>query len=997
MKQSWDWDELADTFTLTASETAFLTGSPHNRLGLAILLKTYQHLGRFPSAKDDIPFIVVEYIANQLNCSVSEFDQYDWHRGRVRNHRQAIRQLLGFRQITQADKQKLQSWIQTEVLPHEHRLEQLRQQARDYLHKRSIEQTTDKQLNRLLKAAIRQHETRFFEQIHAKLTNEMRTALNDLVERSDLAERNERIEVETGQTGLQTVSGITLRHLKSHPGKASVKNFKRAADKLRSLQALGLPTELLAAYPRRFLQQYRQMVAVESPSQLLRRRQRNRVQYDVMLAIFCWLHQQMLTDDMVDLFIDCLRDIKVSAESRVERELVAEFKRVRGKDSLLARLAEKMLENPDATIREAVFPIADEEKLREIIAEFKADKTRYRKPVRIKMHRSYGHHYRQLLPVLLDVLSFRSNNKHHQPLIDGLALVQEYLNESHPLYPAEEDVPLDDVIPVSWRGWVLEKDGKGRQRVRRLRYELVVLQRLRDYLRCKEIWVVGANRFRNPDDDLPADFSAKSADYITALGWPLEADAFIEQLKADMRRSLKQLNDGMATNDAVEILERDNGHIKIAPLKAQASPPNWKRIKQEVKRRWHMTTLLDIVKEVDLQVDFASCFNSLAASERLSRAEIQLRLLLCLFGLGTNTGIAAVSMGKHGMSVNDLAYIRRRFVHRDALRQAIAKVTNAIFDVRQTVYWGEGSTAVAGDSKQFAAWSQNMRSQWHRRYRKTGVMVYWSVENNATCIYSSVKAPASSEVAAMIKGILNHCTTMRVERSYVDTHGQSHVGFAFCHLLGFDLMPRLANIQRQKLYLPDDCADDYAELEHILNGTIDWEAIRTQYLQLMNYTTAMRLGLAEPEAILQRFRRENAKHPTYKALQELGKAVKTIFLCRYLHAEELRREINSALNVIETWNGVNDFILYGNSGEIPKNDLDGQEIVALSLHLLQNCLIYINTLMVQEVLSEPRWHAKMTAADWRAMTPLFHKHVNPYGIFELDMTQRIPLQQAVAA
>ena len=32
---------------------------------------------------------------------------------------------------------------------------------------------------------------------------------------------------------------------------------------------------------------------------------------------------------------------------------------------------------------------------------------------------------------------------------------------------------------------------------------------------------------------------------------------------------------------------------------------------------------------------------------------------------------------------------------------------------------------------------------------------------------------------------------MEVDRQYVDTHGQSHVAFAFCHLLASRLLPRL--------------------------------------------------------------------------------------------------------------------------------------------------------------------------------------------------------------
>jgi hypothetical protein len=55
--------------------------------------------------------------------------------------------------------------------------------------------------------------------------------------------------------------------------------------------------------------------------------------------------------------------------------------------------------------------------------------------------------------------------------------------------------------------------------------------------------------------------------------------------------------------------------------------------------------------------------------------------------------------------------------------------------------------------------------------------------------------------------------------------------------------------------------------------------------------------LTDPEAILRRLTRSNVQHPTDRALAELGKAVKTIFLCRYLSDEALRREIHEGLNV----------------------------------------------------------------------------------------------------
>ena len=153
----------------------------------------------------------------------------------------------------------------------------------------------------------------------------------------------------------------------------------------------------------------------------------------------------------------------------------------------------------------------------------------------------------------------------------------------------------------------------------------------------------------------------------------------------------------------------------------------------------------------------------------------------------------------------------------------------------------------------------------------------------------------------------------------------------------------------------------------------------------------MRLGTADSEALLRRFTQANTTHPTYEALAELGKAVKTIFLCRYLHEASLRREIHEGLNVVENWNSANAFIFYGAGSEFATNQVEDQELGVLALHLLQISLVYVNTLFIQEVLGEPAWRERMTTEDWRGLTPLIYHHVNPYGRIELDLETRLPI------
>ena len=211
-------------------------------------------------------------------------------------------------------------------------------------------------------------------------------------------------------------------------------------------------------------------------------------------------------------------------------------------------------------------------------------------------------------------------------------------------------------------------------------------------------------------------------------------------------------------------------------------------------------------------------------------------------------------------SYEELLHIRRRFIHPAALKDACARVATATLAIRNNAIWGDVGTGCASDSTKFGAWDRNLMTEWHARYGGRGVMIYWHVEKRSTCIYSQLKRCSSSEVASMIEGVLRHCTDMEIQRQYVDSHGQSVVGFAFCHLLGFELAPRLKAIARQKLAIPSaNIRSELSNLPPILSGVINWDEIEHQYDEMVKYAAAMQSGTADPEVILRRFARSERR------------------------------------------------------------------------------------------------------------------------------------------
>jgi len=300
------------------------------------------------------------------------------------------------------------------------------------------------------------------------------------------------------------------------------------------------------------------------------------VRYALLVAL-CWTRQAELVDGLVELLVGLIHRINARAERRVEKELIDELANVPGKRGIFTKIIDAVLEHPDDTVREAVYPVVPGgvKTLSALARELKATERAVAEKVRYQLRGSYSHYYRRMLAPLLAALEFRCNNSACRPVMDAIGLLARYAGtgSDQRLYAAGEKVPVDGVVPKAWLDAVIDDDG----RVEQIPYELCVLITLRDALRRREVYVQGAGRWKDPDEDLPGDFEDNRDVHYAALAKPLDATEFIGSLRERLDEALTRLDAALARgiSGGVRIITRQGAPwVSVPKLGKLPEPKN---------------------------------------------------------------------------------------------------------------------------------------------------------------------------------------------------------------------------------------------------------------------------------------------------------------------------------------------------------------------------------------------------------------------------------------
>ena len=961
----------------------------------------------------------------------------DQHRT-IRQFKQEIRALFGFRPATLDDKPAFLDYCNSYIFPLALKSDEVFAQSLEYFKTQKLEPYSDKQLHRFLNEAHHGFETELFAKITGSLSDNTKKKLDQLLIDNDLvvdgddddndttaatessevaAEADEQAEENKDKSSTTTdAKPINLGTLKNLQVMLKIHSILAEIQKYQYLEELGLPTNLeTPGCTRKLLVKYFERIMSEFPYSIERYKPSKRYAY---LTIFCYIRRQLTADTLTDLLLKMLHRISTRAKNFVDKNLKLDNARVSGKMGTLLTIAQKSIAHPSGVIESTIYPSVSQEHLTAIVTDLGENGDWYQNLIKTKALSLYEHNNRHIIWALMEALEFGAEpqlsrtlrvvsflkqlNKTEKIKKKKIKKTDQDIKQLNPLKTrAYDPIILDNLVPVKWLPFVAIKDPHDngspstKIQINWHSLELAVFEMIKTQINVKNIWISGAYRYRNPTLDMPPDFDENEDYYFNLLGLPKDPKVYIKSLQNRVNTGLQGLNDSILSNQKVIIKDRKKqGAIKITPFTPQKEPQNIALLKLEITKLWPNLNLIDILKETAMRTDFLKRFESVASRESIPEATLSKRLLLCLFGLGSNAGLKRMSgLAQDSEKYDNLLYIKRRFINCANVRSAIQDILNELLAIKDQKIWGIG-TISAADSKKISVWDQNLMVEWHARYGGRGVMIYWHVKDGC-CIHSMLKTCSSSEVGSMIHGILHHDTLMDIDKLSVDTHGQSAIGFGFSELFNFDLLPRIKNINKQKLYCASKSKkDDYPNLTDALaSEAIVWKKIETSYREMVRTAAALKIRSVEPEVMMSRLSTDNKLNPVYQSLTELGKASRTIFLCRYLSSEELRIQINEALNVVERVNGIMGFIFYGRLGEISTNKIADQELSLLCLHLLQVCMCYINTILIQNVLKDPKWAAILSIEDWRALSPLFHGHINPYGVLFLDMNSRIKIEK----
>jgi len=747
----------------------------------------------------------------------------------------------------------------------------------------------------------------------------------------------------------------TLEWLQSAPKKRSPKNMAAIFEKIDFLTGLGIAAIELPGVSLQRLQDYARLMQQRSPRSFKRLKPVSQI---LQLVSFLKVSLSQISDMAIQLTGKMTSDICSRALANVKKGDATTIVSYRG-----------ALTN--------IFDMANDEKV-----EPDALRTKI-----LELQKTFGETvFPSRLAAVRSELVDQNQNKSIRPLLKRLAKLDIKGNEDDKglsgltalrgLYE-NSNTALPDQLKGHTKAWTsLIDEQKDRERAFRA-FEAETLLNLRKSFRSGSCWLDYSNTFRDRDHLLipTAEWEKHKRRHYGLLRLPANVDDYLAPLIKAAELGIKAVAAALSRGE-LEINEND---ISLDRLEAEGEPPEVANARAMIDQEIGSIQLPDLMLEMDVKTRFTK-----ALQGRLPKNDRELLLGYAgILGLGTDMTASGVAMMMSELSPEDVAGAMKGLEFDNAINKGNAMVLEFINQLPIVAMWGDGKSA-SSDMMSLTTSKHLWNARLDPRRQTPSVGMYTHVSDRWPIIYHQPIVLGERQPGVAIEGVIRQ-TELNIDRLAVDTHGYTDVAMAFSHGLGFDLCPRLRNLRERRLTVPRGMTVPEG-IKEVVDSTLNLEHVRKHWDDLVRVMASMSNGTLSAVTGMQRFGSAAQGDPIHRAGQQLGRLLRTIYLCDYFTKPEFRREITRLLNRGEHVHTLQHAIHLGavrhDRGRRP------DEVVAISgaLTFLSNLVIGWQASRIQDaVASLEKKGVVLSKEILRHISPVRYAGVNFRGTFRFPI------------
>ncbi|WP_286829265.1 MULTISPECIES: Tn3 family transposase [Kordiimonas] len=586
----------------------------------------------------------------------------------------------------------------------------------------------------------------------------------------------------------------------------------------------------------------------------------------------------------------------------------------------------------------------------------------------IAAERYYG--MRKYAPQFLETFTFQSGRT-LDPLLSAIDLLKQ-LNRN-----GRRSLP--DIFPMNHlrrkeRTLIMAKGSPDKHL-----YEIATLSVLRERLRSGDIWVDGSTQYRPVGDDFipKPEFEVKKETGSLQLGVPTDFDAWHGETRRVLDFRLKRLA-YRARNNKLEGVRLVNGELIVSPLTSDV-PASADELKWRLNQMLPRIHITDLLAEVNGWLRFSDAFTHLRTQQPVRQTPA---IQAAVLADATNMGMLRMAGASSNVSERQIAWARLFHMRPETYRRAQAVITNAHAAHPHSRVWGAGTTSSSDGQFYRAGDRARLRSDVNMHYGREPGGKFYSHLSDQYGYYSILPiSPAESEAPYVLDGLLDHETNLQIGEHYTDTGGASdHVFGLFC-LLGKRFAPRLRDLKGRKFHTIED-AGSYPFLRQHIGHRVNIPLVRENWNDLLHLAVSLDERVVAPSKILKKLSASPKASQLSRALRDLGRLERTLFMIEWYSDPALRRRCQGGLNKGEAAHKLKRAVFFHERGEIRDRSFDSQAFRASGLNLVVSAIVYWNTVYLARCVAQLKMDGTYVPDELlKHVSPISWEHINLTGIY----------------